>query len=55
MFWSGSYVPIAPSLLFTKTSNREKDMTHQIKTEPGIVGYLLILAIFVALAGPALA
>ncbi len=29
-------------------------MTQQIRTEPGMVGYLLILAIFAALAGPAL-
>ena len=29
-------------------------MTHQDKTEPGLVGYLLILVIFVGMAGPAL-
>jgi hypothetical protein len=30
-------------------------MRYQTKTEPGIVGYLLILAIFLAIAAPALA
>ena len=29
-------------------------MTHQFKSEPGMIGYLLILVIFVSLAGPAL-
>ena len=29
-------------------------MAHQTKTEPGIIGYLLIVAIFVSVAGPAL-
>ena len=29
-------------------------MTLQIKTEPGMVGYLLILAIFFAIVAPAL-
>lgn len=29
-------------------------MTHQFKTEPGMVGYVLILVIFLAFAGPAL-
>jgi hypothetical protein len=30
-------------------------MRHQPQTEPGIVGYLLILVIFVSVAAPALA
>jgi hypothetical protein len=30
-------------------------MTHQDETEPGLVGYLLILVIFIGMAGPALA
>ena len=30
-------------------------MTHQDKTEPGLVGYLLILVIFIGMAGSALA
>jgi len=30
-------------------------MTNQFRTEPGMMGYLLVLAIFAALAGPALA
>jgi len=29
-------------------------MTHSSKTEPGLVGYLLILAIFAVLTAPAL-
>jgi len=29
-------------------------MTQQIRTEPGMIGYLFILAIFVVFAGPAL-
>jgi hypothetical protein len=30
-------------------------MTHQTKTEPGLIGYLLILVIFAAITAPALA
>jgi hypothetical protein len=30
-------------------------MTHQTKTEPGLIGYLLILVIFAAITVPALA
>ena len=29
-------------------------MTHQLKSEPGMIGYLLILVIFVTFAGSAL-
>jgi len=30
-------------------------MAHQFKTQPGMVGYVLILVIFAALAAPAFA
>ena len=30
-------------------------MTSEFKTEPGLIGYVLILLIFAAIAGPALA
>ena len=51
---SGTCNAAPSSLQLTQTSYEEITMAHQIKSEPGMIGYLLILVIFASIAGPAL-
>ena len=51
---SGTCNAAPSSLQLTQMSYEEITMTHHIKSEPGMIGYLLILVIFASIAAPAL-